>query len=75
MPKKKCGNCGEEWQVVWLCPKCQNELIDAHEKTKTWRCLVCNQELWLSITGDGRLVGLVCPYCKIIYVFMAVMSI
>jgi len=75
MPKRKCGNCGREWQVVWLCPVCQNEIIEQHEKTKQWQCLVCNQELWLSVDDDGHLLGLVCPFCKIIYVFEVAMTI
>lgn len=75
MPKKKCGNCGREWQVVWLCPICQNELIEHCEEHGNWRCLVCNQELWLSVDKDGRLKALVCPHCKIVYVLEAVMSI
>jgi len=75
MPIRKCSNCGEKWQVSWLCPVCQNEIIEYHEKTGQWRCLVCNQQLLLSVDARGHLRGLVCPYCKIVYVFEATLAI
>jgi len=75
MKEIKCGNCGEKWKVVWLCPVCQNEIIEHHEKTGEWRCLICNSQLWLSVDSRGHLIGLVCPTCQILYLFLVVKAI
>ena len=75
MPKKKCGNCGAEWQIVWLCPICQARIIKQNEETGKWRCLACGEELLLSVDTEGHLRSFICPRCKTIYIFDAMLSI